>query len=61
MKVKVIWHELVVREDILEVDSLDEAYDTEIDLGEGDIVHIELNSGNDIEHIVMNEEEEDEN
>ena len=59
MKVKIIWHELVVREDILEVDSLDEAYDTEIDLGEGDIVHIELNSGNDIEHIVMDEENED--
>ena len=59
MKVKMIWHELVVREDILEVDSLDEAYDTEIDLGEGDIVHIELNSGNDIEHIVMDEDNED--
>jgi len=59
MKVKVIWHELVVREDILEVDSLDEAYDTEIDVGEGDIVHIELNSGNDIEHIVMDEDNED--
>ena len=59
MKVKMIWHELVVREDILEVDSLDEAYDTEIDLGEGDIVHIELNSGNDIEHIVIDEDDED--
>lgn len=60
MKVKVIWHELVVRENILEVDSLDEAYDTEIDLGEGDIVHIELNSGNDIEHIIIDEENEEE-
>jgi hypothetical protein len=59
MKVKMTWHELVVREDILEVDSLDEAYDTEIVLGEGDIVHIELNSGNDIEHIVIDEDDED--
>tara|TARA_R100001510_G_C7624722_1_gene184803 strand:- start:686 stop:853 length:168 start_codon:yes stop_codon:yes gene_type:complete len=53
MKVKVIWHELVVREDILEVDSLEEAHDTEINLGEGDVVHIELNSGNDIHHEVI--------
>ena len=59
MIVKVIWHELVVRENILEVDSLQEAYDTEIDLGKGDIVHIELNSANDIEHIVIDEENED--
>jgi len=60
MKVKMIWYELVVREEILEVDSLEEAYDTEINLGEGDIVHIELTSGTDIEHIVIDEENEDE-
>jgi len=59
MKVKMIWHELVEREEILEVDSLEEAYDTEIDLGEGEILNIELNSGFDIEHIIIDEENED--
>ena len=50
------WYELVEREEILEVDSLEEAYDTEINLGNGEIVDITLHSPNDIQHIVIDEE-----
>jgi len=58
MKVKMTWYELVEREKILEVDSLEEAHDTEINLGNGEIVDITLHSPNDIQHIVIDEENE---
>jgi hypothetical protein len=58
MKVKMIWYELVEREDILEVDSLDEAYDTEIVLGNGKEVNISLHWSDEIQHIVIDEEKQ---
>jgi|TARA_R110002167_G_scaffold278910_1_gene484767 hypothetical protein len=64
MKVKMTWYELVEREEILEVDSLEEAHNTEINLGNGEIVDITLITSNvkvnDIQHIVIDEENEDE-
>ena len=42
MKVRMTWYELVEREEILEVDSIEEAYDTEISLGNGDEVEVNL-------------------
>lgn len=55
-----IWYELIEREDILEVDSLDEAYDTEIVFGNGEEVDTSLHWPDQIQHIVMDEENEDE-
>ena len=59
MKVKMIWYELVKREDILEVGSLDEAYDTEIVFGNGEEVSTSLHWSDQIQHIVIDEENED--
>ena len=62
MIVKMIWYELVEREEILEVDSLEEAYDTEIHLGNegnGEIVNTSLHWSDQIQHIVIDEENED--
>ena len=58
MKVKMIWSEIVLREEILEVDSLEEAHETKISLGAGDVVLVQLNPSYDIQHIVKKEDEQ---
>ena len=45
IKVRETWTEIVERENIIEVDSLEEAWDKEINLGdEGELVSIELDT-----------------
>ena len=61
MKVRMTWYELVEREEILEVDSIEEAYDTEISLGNGDEVEVNLmnqiDSGYSIGHEVISDKD----
>jgi hypothetical protein len=42
MKVRISWIERTLKEEIVEVNSIEEAHDTEIILGEGDEQWIEL-------------------
>ena len=42
--VKETWTEIVERERIIEVDSLEDAMDMELDLGEGDEISTELDT-----------------
>jgi hypothetical protein len=44
IKVRETWTEIVERERIIEVDSLEDAMDMELDLGEGDEISIELDT-----------------
>jgi len=44
IKVKETWTEIVERENIIEVDSMEEAWNKEINLGEGELVSIELDT-----------------
>jgi len=44
IKVKETWTEIVERENIIEVDSMEEAWNKEINLGEGELVLIELDT-----------------
>ena len=44
IKVRETWIEIVERENIIEVDSLEEAWNKEINLEEGELVSIELDT-----------------
>jgi len=44
IKVRETWTEIVERARIIEVDSLEDAMDMELDLGEGDEISIELDT-----------------
>ena len=44
IKVRETWIEIVERARIIEVDSLEDAMDMELDLGEGDEISIELDT-----------------
>lgn len=44
IKVRETWTEIVERERIIEVDSLENAMDMELELGEGDEISIELDT-----------------
>ncbi len=59
IKVRETWTEIVERENIIEVDSLEEAWDKEINLGdEGELVSIELDT-NSIGYEVIEEVSDD--
>tara|TARA_R100000773_G_scaffold12436_1_gene11491 strand:- start:187 stop:384 length:198 start_codon:yes stop_codon:yes gene_type:complete len=59
IKVRETWIEIVERERIIEANSLEEAMDEELELGEGEEVSTELQN-NSINHEVL-EEDNDEN
>jgi len=55
IKVRETWTEIVERARIIEVDSLEDAMDMELDLGEGDEISIELDTDS-ISYQIIEEE-----
>ena len=55
IKVRETWTEIVERERIIEVDSLENAMDMELELGEGDEISIELDT-NSLNYEIIEEE-----
>ena len=55
IKVRETWTEIVERERIIEVDSLENAMDMELDLGEGDEISTELDT-NSLNYEIIEEE-----
>ena len=58
IKVRETWIEIVERERIIEANSLEEAMDEELELGEGEVVSIELQN-NSINHEILEEDNDE--
>tara|TARA_R100000697_G_scaffold25007_1_gene32924 strand:+ start:369 stop:551 length:183 start_codon:yes stop_codon:yes gene_type:complete len=58
IKVRETWIEIVEKERIIEANSLEEAMDEELELGEGEVVSIELQN-NSINHEILEEDNDE--
>jgi hypothetical protein len=56
IKVRETWIEIVEKERIIEANSIEEAMDEELELGEGEVVSIELQN-NSLNHEILEESE----
>jgi hypothetical protein len=56
IKVRETWIEIVEKERIIEANSIEEAMDKELELGEGEVVSIELQN-NSLNHEILEESE----
>tara|TARA_Y100000114_G_scaffold139614_1_gene143787 strand:- start:1151 stop:1333 length:183 start_codon:yes stop_codon:yes gene_type:complete len=58
IKVRETWIEIVEKERIIEANSLEEAMDEELELGEGEVVAIELQN-NSLNHEILEEDDDE--
>ena len=58
IKVRETWIEIVEKERIIEANSLEDAMDEELELGEGEVVSIELQN-NSINHEILEEDNDE--
>ena len=58
IKVRETWIEIVEKERIVEANSLEEAMDEELELGEGEVVAIELQN-NSLNHEILEEDDDE--